>query len=200
MRIALFVIQLGFLTVVGWALAVGPLQAPIFASASRAPAAHGEGWHAGDIHAPYLMSEYSMAQARGWLQTAHQTDDAEELDNAIEHLRQHARNAISETPTNGYAWAALAWAENLAGNQVATLDALRRSRSWAPNAPPLALERVLIAQSLWIGLDDDDRSAVLKDILIASKGYGRRFRDTVSASPMMALLLDLARAQESDGS
>ena len=196
MRLVMFAVQTVLLGCMAWAMVFGPLQAPVMSVEARGVVAEGEGWHTGDVHTPYLVKTYAMAQVRDWVDLGFSTEDPVVRAAAAKQAQYHARRAIAATPTNGYAWAGLGWAETLAGNAPAAIDAVTRARQWAPASPQLALDRVLILQTWWLELDPADRNAMLDDVLIASRSYGHRFRDAVADAPLLATLLQLARARE----
>lgn len=194
-RFTLLGTQIAILGCMVWAAIAGPLRAPIFSSEARAPAASGHGWYAGGLHEQYLTKTYAMALARGWLTKGMAGDEEAVRMEAADHARGAARQAIVAAPTNGYAWAALGWAEMLAGNRGAALEAVARARDWAPAAPELALDRALIAQTWWPDLDDTTREEVLADVWLASQSYGHRFREAAAASPRLATLFRIARVR-----
>lgn len=188
--------QSAVLLLAAWAAIAGPLRAPVFDSDARALSTTGE-WHSGDVHTPYLLKTYHLSLAREWLELAADSENNAVQVDAANRAYQHARASMEMAPANGYAWAAMAWADLLAGRQDRAQNALTQARYWAPHSAPLALDRALIAQAWWPELDSTQRNLVLDDVWIASRGYGHRFRDAITNNPRLETLLILARNRQS---
>lgn len=196
MRFAMLGFHITLLGLAVWAALLGPLQAPTFSPSARGISPENAGWHSGTVHTPYLRKTYEMSLARGWLELALKNGSPDVRVDAVGRARLHARAAIEMAPANGYAWAALAWAEMLAGRRAKAEYALARARDWTPSSPNLALDRALVAQTWWPEMNDQERTLVLDDVRLAGRAYGHRFRQALADSPRLAALWRLAKARD----
>lgn len=187
--------QFAVLVLAVLAALAGPLRAPVFDTDARATSTTGD-WHSGDVHTPYLRKTYYLSLARDWLELASTSEDETVRLDAANRAYEHARASMEMAPANGYAWAAMAWAELIRDNKPEAFAALEQARFWAPYSAPLALDRAVIAQTWWPELDTTERAHVLDDVWIASRGYGHRFREAVAENPRLQVLLMLARNRE----
>ena len=108
----------------------------------------------------------------------------------------HARAALAEAPANGYAWLALAIAEDRDGDRAAARRALSASWRWTPAARSLAPARVALAGPWWPDLPDAERGALLAELNLARQRDAAAFARRIADTPRLAALWRLAQARQ----
>lgn len=109
-----------------------------------------------------------------------------------------ARAALREGPANGYAWLALAWAEEISGRTGPAREALLTSWLWAPHSRSLAVPRVALGSRHWNELPDDARSRLLAEMRLARQANPAWFNEFVDDNNRIRTLWRLAIAQKLD--
>lgn len=196
-RIVTVVMQLAVLALAVWAAWAGPLQGPLFKSDGLAQVpsttADGQDWRFGNFKALMVPKLYHLNAANAWLSSVAAEDGALKRAAASKEAERHALAALSYSPSNGYAWTALAWAAITRGDEELAQARIALSRMWAPHSRDMAMPRVMLEMRWWPKMDLARREALLDELALARWVDGRV--GAIERSPRLAALWPLAVAR-----
>jgi len=163
-------------------------QSPVMNAGLRMPGVAGD-WRTDGVGFVYERSVYFRERAVEFLVAAAEADPEsvgeEERFALLDAALEAATRSVAAAPADASAWLLLAWTQSLLGEEAAAMDALARSWQLAPNSLALALDRVVIAETLALGAETAPAiaAAVRRDVEILEASGGRPWATARQAAP-----------------